>query len=224
MTEEARSRLTAHTIFGRTKNRSSPAPGSSRSSCESHHPALREIDPHARAEPPRRMAASSSIQGECPTMRDDRIPGCSPTWSCEADQVGIVGQRARREPAGWATPSDLRQDLGGLHCTDPGTGEHQRRREVVLPQPPAHLALDLATLVGQRAVASRRATGGIARRRRRRGGSGGEASEASERERESEGERESKRASLPHFLPRFPPSPPPRCRSRPGRRGSGCAW
>jgi hypothetical protein len=84
--------------------------------------------------------------------RDDRSGRLIADEVLETDQVGIVGQwlaRHRRLPH----PRGLDQNRGGLHRSDPGAGEHQTRRQVALAEKAADVALDLAPLLGQRAVA-----------------------------------------------------------------------
>jgi hypothetical protein len=81
----------------------------------------------------------------------------------EPDEIRVVGQRL----AGHRRLSHLRhldQDRGRLGRADPGAGEDQRRREVPLAEPPADVALDLASLVGQRSVAIVGPLGGVALR------------------------------------------------------------
>ena len=83
---------------------------------------------------------------------DDGAGGLVAQVVLQSDEIGILGQRLAGD-GGLGHPCDLHQDLGGLRGAGPGTGEHQRGREIPLAKPAAHLALHLAALLGQRTVA-----------------------------------------------------------------------
>ena len=139
-------------IFGLRKSRSSPAPGSSRSSSIPITPLFGKSIRRLDAEPPSRIAASSSIQGECPTIATMAVPGWSPTWSWRRIEVGILGQRlAGHRRLGH--PGDLDQDLRRLRRPGPRAGEHERGCEIALAEEAADVGLYLAAFVGERAVA-----------------------------------------------------------------------
>jgi hypothetical protein len=128
---------------------------------DSYHAALRKVHAHARRRAAEEDRGELLNPGGMPHHGDDGVAGLLVDVALEPDQVGIVGQRLTGDRR-LSHPRDLRQDRGSLGSAGPGTGEHERRREIPLAEPAAHLALHLAASVGQRTVAIVGPLGGVA--------------------------------------------------------------